>query len=106
MAKLFPPLLIVTQAIDQEDQVLGFFHKWVEEFAKHTESITVVCLREGKHSLPNNVRVFSLGKEKRKALSLVYALRFLSRIWKEREAYKNVFVHMNTEYVLLGGLLW
>lgn len=27
-------LLIITQKIDINDPILGFFHKWIEEFAK------------------------------------------------------------------------
>jgi len=56
-------LLIITQAVDTTDSNLGFFHGWIEEFARHCSKVTVICLREGKHSLPTNVRVLSLGKE-------------------------------------------
>ncbi len=99
-------LLIVTQAVDLDDPILGFFHRWIEEFAKHTEHIEIICLREGRHHLPGNVKVHSLGKEKRKAFSLAYIFRFLALIWKLRRSYDTVFVHMNPEYVLLGGALW
>ena len=57
-----PRLLITTQAVDLDDPVLGFFHRWIEEFAKHCESISVICLKEGRHDLPDNVHVYSLGK--------------------------------------------
>lgn len=57
-------LLIVTQVMDSEDPVLGFFCGWVTAFAKNFESIVVICLREGTHNLPENVRVHSLGKER------------------------------------------
>ena len=57
-------LLIVTQAVASEDSVLGFFVRWIEEFAKHCERIEIICLKEGKHRLPANVCVYSLGKEK------------------------------------------
>ena len=99
-------LLIVTQAVDQDDPVLGFFHRWLEEFAKHAEAVEVVCLYEGRHALPKNVRVHSLGKEQGARPALVYALRFLSLIGKLRASYDAVFVHMNAEYVLLGAPLW
>lgn len=56
-------LLVVTQAVDKQDPVLGFFHRWLEEFAKHADQLIVICLREGTHSLPSNVRIYSLGKE-------------------------------------------
>lgn len=99
-------LLIVTQVVNQSDPVLGFFHRWIEEFAKNVESLEVVCLYEGVHALPENVRVHSLGKERGKQPPLVYAYRFLFLTWKLRKEYDAVFVHMNVEYVLLAGVLW
>lgn len=105
-------LLVCTQVMDTEDPVLGFFCRWIEEFAKHAERVEVICLKEGKHALPANVRVHSLGKEstKHEARStknrITYAMRFLSLVWKLRHDYDAVFVHMNPEYVVLGGTLW
>jgi len=98
-------LLIFTQVIDQDDLVLGFFHEWVRELAKHFEKVSVVCLKEGRHSLPANVSVYSLGKEKN-SLRLTRAFRVLYYSCKLRHEYDAVFVHMNQEYVLLAGWLW
>ena len=56
-------LLIITQKVDKNDPILGFFHGWVEEFAKNVEKLTVVCLGVGEYDLPQNVQVFSLGKK-------------------------------------------
>ncbi|MCR4275107.1 MAG: glycosyltransferase family 4 protein [Candidatus Campbellbacteria bacterium] len=98
-------LLIITQVLDTEHPILGFFHAWIEEFAKHCESVIVICLQEGKHSLPKNVRVLSLGKEK-KVSRIQYLKRFFRYIREERDNYDSVFVHMNQIYVILGGLLW
>ncbi len=111
-------LLILTQKIDINDDILGFFHYWTSEFAKHCEKIIVICLQKGEYNLPANVRVLSLGKEKfshnsclagRRAhrfrrLALLYS--FYKYIWQERKNYDAVFVHMNQQYVILGGLLW
>lgn len=98
-------LLIITQKVDIDDGVLGFFHGWLIEFAKHAEKIIVVCLSEGKHDLPNNIVVLSLGKESGKS-KIKYLWRFYKYIWEKRNEYKNVFVHMNQEYVLFGGVFW
>ena len=98
-------LLIITQKVDQNDDVLGFFHGWIAEFAKHCEQVTVVALGVGEYHLPKNVRVFSLGKE-RGVSRIGYIINFYRLIWRERKTYDTVFVHMNQEYVLLGGLLW
>lgn len=98
-------LLIITQKVDERDQVLGFMHRWIEEFARRCETLTVICLEEGTHHLPKNVKVLSLGKEKRPS-RIRYVLRFWYYIWRERAAYNGVFVHMNQIYVLLGWPLW
>ncbi len=37
---------------------------------------------------------------------LRYLSRFYATIWREREHYDVVFVHMNPEYVVLGAPLW
>lgn len=99
-------LLITTQVLDSDDPHLGFFHEWVAEFAKHCEKVSVVCLKEGRHSLPQNVRVFSLGKEKRTASSISYAWRLLQVSIAERNSYDAVFVHMNPEYLVVCGWFW
>lgn len=100
-------LLIFTQKVDRNDPVLGFFHRWLEEFAKHTEKIIVICLYEGSHSLPRNVQVLSLGKEKGgKFKTLRYIVRFYHYTFSKRREYDAVFTHMNPEYVVLGGPLW
>ena len=98
-------LLILTQAVDQDDPALAFFHRWLEEFATQCEKVSVVCLKEGRHALPSNVSVYSLGKESG-ASRLKYLARFFSHIWSLRGEYDAVFVHMNPEYVALGGIPW
>ena len=107
-------ILILTQKIGVNDPVLGFFHSWVEEFAKNFEKITLICLEKGECNLPANVKVLSLGKEKLSDNSfklsalrkIRYAIYFWKYIWRERKNYDFVFVHMNQEYVLLGGIFW
>jgi glycosyltransferase involved in cell wall biosynthesis len=103
-------ILICTQAMDKNDPVLGFFHRWVEEFSNRAERIHVICLKEGEHSLPENVTVYSLGKENMGGPRFIKRLRYIARIkllvWKLRKEYDSVFVHMNQEYILAAGLIW
>ena len=107
-------LLICTQKVDINDDLLGFFHFWIAEFAKNCEKVTVICLYKGEYDLPDNVRVLSLGKEniskKLKVCKvksrLNYVFYFYKYIFKYRKDYDSVFVHMNQIYVLLGGLFW
>ncbi len=98
-------LLIITQKVDENDDILGFFHCWLEEFSKYCEKLTVICLEKGEFHLPDNVQVLSLGKESGKS-RLKYLFNFYKYIFQERKNYDAVFVHMNPEYVVLGGLFW
>jgi len=98
-------LLILTQKIDRNDPILGFFHKWIEEFTKNFENVTVICLQKGNFDLPDNVKVLSLGKENGKN-SFKYIFNFYKYIFRERKNYDAVFVHMNPIYVVLGGIFW
>lgn len=98
-------ILVVTQTVDKQNTTLGFFHGWLMEMSKWFEFVHVICLFEGGHDLPENVSVHSLGKES--GLSKIkYVFNFYKYIWKYRREYDAVFVHMNQEYVLLGGLFW
>lgn len=98
-------LLIITQKIDKNDPVLGFFHNWVRVLSENYESVNVICLYKGEYDLPKNVRVFSLGKEKGES-KIKYILNFYKYIWRLRNEYNSVFVHMNQEYILLAGVMW
>ena len=98
-------LLICTQIVDKHDPILGSFHRWVAEFAKHADQVIVVCLEKGSYDLPSNVEVHSLGKEKGYS-KFTYARNFLQYIIRFRKEYDVVFVHMTPIYAVLGGLLW
>ena len=98
-------LLILTQKMDINDPILGFFHNWVQKLASNFEKIWVVCLEKGKYHLPQNVEVFSLGKENKKS-RFFYLVKFFNLCLFQSLNYDSVFVHMNQEYVLLGGIFW
>lgn len=105
-------LLILTQKADKNDPILGFFHAWIVRLAERFHAVTVICLEEGSHDFPANVRVISLGKEAvirdanrdpKFSLRIKYSWRFLKYIIRERKNYDAVFAHMNPEYIVLGG---
>ncbi len=98
-------LLILTQKVNIDDPILGFFHRWIEEFSRNYEKVNVICLEKGNFDLPKNVLVHSLGKEEWES-KIKYILRFYKYIWVTRKDYDVVFVHMNPIYILLGGLFW
>jgi len=92
-------LIIISQKIDIDDDNLGFFHYWLEKIASRLEKVYVVCLSEGKHSLPENVSVYSLGKEKgySKLRQLFRLQKFLFKNLKKAD---GVFVHMCPIYAI------
>src|SRR3972149_5992145 len=100
-------LLFITQKVDKNDDVLGVYHRWIEELAKKAERIHVICLYKGRVEMPGNVEAHSLGKElpglPRRGLikagrsRLRYLWNFFRLIWKLRREYDVVFVHMNPE---------
>lgn len=98
-------LLVVTQKVDSNDPILGFFHRWLQTFAGHFECVTVIGQLVGVHALPGNVTVLSMGKEQgRSRVAQIFA--FYVAAWKQRRGYDAVFVHMTPIWVVLGWPLW
>ncbi len=98
-------LLIFTQKVDKDDTVLGFFHGWIKKIAEECDSVEVICLEKGEYSLPKNVTVYSLGKE-RKVSKSGYVINLYKYLYLIRGSYDRVLVHMNQEYILLAGFYW
>lgn len=99
-------VLIITQKVDVDDVVLGFFHDWLRVFSESGWRFSVICLERGKVNLPSGTEVFSLGKEVKPVSRLVYAWRFYKLLWRLHGTYDSVLVHMNEEYLILAGFLW
>ncbi len=98
-------LLIVTQKVDRNDPILGFFHRWLLEFAAHCEKLTVITQVVGEHALPANTQVISLGKDGERP-KFLQVLRFWSLQWTLRKDYDAVLVHMTPIWVVFGALPW
>lgn len=98
-------LLIITQKVDQNEQLLGFFIKWIIGFAGKFNKITVGCLEQGHYNLPDNVIVKSFGKDI-KLPKIIQLFNFYKLIVGESKNYDAVFVHMNPIWVVLGGWWW
>jgi len=79
-------IIIITQKIDKNDTVLGFFHTWLTELSTKFESVEVICLEKGKFDLPKNVTVYSLGKERG-----VSKISFVKNLYKYLFLIKKIF---------------
>jgi glycosyltransferase involved in cell wall biosynthesis len=97
-------LLVITQKVDKDDDILGFFHGWLFELSKNCEKIFVVALAKGKCELPENVEIFSLGKEKG-ASKIRQAFNFYRLLFRFLPKSDGVFAHMCPEYVLAAAPL-
>ncbi len=98
-------LLVITKKVDKNDQLLGFFIEWLRLFSGKFEKLEVLCLEKGNYDLPANVRVHSMGKD-RKASKLKQLFNFYKFILARHQDYDAVFVHMNPIWVVLGGYFW
>jgi len=96
-------LLIITQKVDINDDNLGYFHSWLEKLAEKAD-IFVIGNYVGKYDLPENVKVFSLGKERRVG-RLVKIFKYQWFLLKLLPRVDGVFFHMCPEYVLGAHLL-
>ena len=92
-------LLVVTQRVDKNDEVLGFFHRWIEEFARYCESVVVIASSMGEVKLPANVSVVTFGRRWR-VLRLYKFWELFSYHYARTDA---VFFHMCPEFVLAAS---
>ncbi len=59
-------------ATDLDDPILAFTNSWIREVAKKVDSVHVITMRLGRVELPENVRIYSVGKEKEFALLTIF----------------------------------
>ena len=94
-------ILVVTQKVDRDDPILGFFHRWLEKLAEGAD-LFVIANQTGGHGLPENVKIYSLGKEHGKG-RLARFFRYQILLFKLLPQVQGVFFHMCPEYVLAAG---
>lgn len=93
-------LLIFTQKVDRKDSNLGFFHGWIEEFGKKADCVFVICGQKGKYNLPQNVHVFSMGKERSIGRPARY-INFYKYLFQNVRKADVIFVHMIPAWAIL-----
>jgi glycosyltransferase involved in cell wall biosynthesis len=97
-------LLLFNLATDEDDPILGFTIRWIGALAARVDFIHVVTMRMGKVDLPDNVRVYSVGKERgySKPRRVVEFYKILGRIL-ERDRIDLCFSHMIPIFTVLAS---
>lgn len=98
-------ILIITQRVDKNDANLGLFLEWLKEFAKYYENVFVISQKTGEYDLPENVYIFSLGKEKGFS-KFRQILNFYKLLFINLPKSGAVFVHMIPMWAVLGWPLF
>ncbi len=98
-------LLWLNLATDLDDPVLGFTTSWIREIAKFVDSIQVITMRLGRAELPENVQIYSVGKEKSfsEPRRIWEFYRHVLRILRQ-EPVDVCFSHMIPIFTVLGYL--
>jgi len=103
-----PPLrlLMFNLMTDVSDPVLGFTTAWIRELATHCETIDLITMYQGQLNLPDNVRVYSAGRENglSKPVRVLNFYRHLLRLITINQ-YDACFAHMMPLFAGLGGPL-
>jgi glycosyltransferase involved in cell wall biosynthesis len=97
-------LLVLTQKVNSEDAILGFFVEWLARMARRVDRLFVIALEKGPCDLPDNAEVISLGKERGRG-GPAMLLAFQQAMWRicRKERPDAVFAHMVPRYVLYAA---
>lgn len=94
-------LLMITRKVDKDDGLAGFSYNWIRKLASKVDFLYVMCLEKGNVSgLPDNVEVYSLGKENGKNRFKEF-INFQKLAIKLLPKVDGVFSHQNPEYGIL-----
>lgn len=97
-------ILIFTQFVDMNNPLLGFFVPWLRAFAERFDEVHVICFEAGEHNLPENVKVYEIGKYTgwKKVLYIPrFYITFATIFFVHRPKY--VFFHMVAIFTLLSA---
>ncbi len=96
-------LLVITQKVDKEDENLGSFHRWIEEFAKTATQITVIAQTTGNVSLPPHVEIFTFSCGDCRFRRLKKLFKFWELFSYHYSRSDAVFFHMIPEFVVAAA---
>lgn len=94
-------ILVVTQAVNEQDTNLSFFLYWLAELATRVPVVHVAAWKVGPHQLPANVKVYAMPKGK---FARTWKLMMLSI--STRKEVEAVFVHMLAPVAAALGWFW
>jgi len=99
-------LLLFNLRTDADDHILGFTSRWIRALAPYYEAIDVLTTHAGRIDLPENVRVYSIGREQglgRQGRLLRFYVILLRLLVTHR--YNACFAHMQPLFAALGAPL-
>lgn len=93
-------LLIITRKVDNNDERMSFFVDWLNEFAKHVETLEVVSWQQGSvQGLSENINVTFIQTESKGLFWKFKKYKEYKRVIAEKlQVVDGVFVHMNPLY--------
>ncbi len=97
-------VLIITQKIDENDNILGFFCSWLKKLAKRLDKIYVLALEGREVNLAENINLYYLNKENGNTGLIRRFLKFnqvLANLCLSKKI-DIVFAHMCPEYAILA----
>ncbi|PKL49701.1 MAG: hypothetical protein CVV42_05030 [Candidatus Riflebacteria bacterium HGW-Riflebacteria-2] len=97
-------LLLFNMKMDTDDGVLGFTTDWVNELAGHFDKVFVITHTAGKIQVSENVRVYSVGREKGyNELHRVFEFYRLLRGILRHHQIDYCFIHMIQIFAVLAA---
>jgi len=95
-------ILMITPKVDKTDNLVGVIHDWIENLSKRADKLYVICLERGMVSLPKNVELYSLGKERGlNKLSLI--LNFYRILFTLKNRVDVIFAQYSPIYTILAS---
>ena len=101
-------ILLFNLATDLDDPFLAFTVHWIRALAKYVDHIDVITMRMGRAEAPDNVCVYSVGKEKgySEPRRFFEFYRILLRLLAQHR-YDVCFAHMMPLFAVMAGpILW
>ncbi len=94
-------LLVFANKLNQEDDIMGFLPSWVRAISPSLESVTVIAQYVGVFSLPGNVRVISIDKDKNQGI-IKRVVLYWKHLIQERDHYDGIFIVMAPSWAVVS----